>query len=234
MGVAAIVGTLALSYMQGRAQQQAYNAQAQQAQANAQFAENNARKTEEAARIQDQNNKRNEEEARRQNLQRMGQQSAAIGASGITATGSALNELIDSRNAIEREADISSYNNRQGVDSMFDKANDYDNTANMHRAQAASYKKAGSNAFRNAIAGGILQSTMLATSLYSSTSAANQSGAPSGSVSSYVGHNTTATWTSGKGMSFAATNSYKTSYLPSTDFGYAGKQYKVGQGLGWG
>ena len=175
MGVAAIAGTLALSYMQGRAQQQAYNAQAQQAQANAQIAENNARKAEEQARIQDRNNKMNEEEAHRQNLQRMGRQNAAIGASGITATGSALNELIDSRNAIEREADILSYNNRQGVDATFDKANEYDNTAGMYNAQASSYRNAGKNAFRNSILGGLLQAGTMATSLYSSSSAATSS-----------------------------------------------------------
>lgn len=175
--VAAVVGTLAMSYLNGRAQQKQYNAAAQQAEANAQIAENNARKTEEAARIQDQNNKLNEEEAHRRNLARLGQQRAAIGASGITATGSALNELVDSRAAIEREADITSYNNRQGIDSMLDKSNDYGNQANMYNSQASSYRRAGRTSFTNSIIGGLFQAGTMASSLYSSGSAANAASA---------------------------------------------------------
>lgn len=66
--VGTIISTLAMGYMQGKAQQDQYNAMARQADANAQISELNARKAEEAAREQDKANKINEENEHRRNL----------------------------------------------------------------------------------------------------------------------------------------------------------------------
>ena len=175
--VGTIVSTLAMGYMQGKAQQDKYNAEARQADANAQISELNARKAEEAAREQDKANKINEENEHRRNLLAMGRQRAAIGASGITATGSALNALQDSRQAIETDAGIQAYSNRQKVQGIFDQSTEQVNARDQYSRQASNYRKAGSAAMTNAMLGSVFS---LAAGLYTPGSAAVKSAGSAG------------------------------------------------------
>lgn len=175
--VGTIISTLAMGYMQGKAQQDQYNAMARQADANAQISELNARKTEEAAREQDKVNKINEENEHRRNLLAMSRQRAAIGASGITATGSALNALQDSRQAIETDAGIQAYSNRQKVQGIFDQSTEQVNARDQYYKQARSYRKAGSAAMTNAMLGSVFS---LAAGLYTPGSAAVKSAGSAG------------------------------------------------------
>ena len=175
--VGTIISTLAMGYMQGKAQQDQYNAMARQADANAQISELNARKAEEAAREQDKANKINEENEHRRNLLAMSRQRAAIGASGITATGSALNALQDSRQAIETDAGIQAYSNRQKVQGIFDQSTEQVNARDQYSRQASNYRKAGSAAMTNAMLGSVFS---LAAALYTRGSAAVKSAGSAG------------------------------------------------------
>lgn len=171
--VGAVIGTLAMGYFQGRAQQQHYEAMAAQADANRQIEEANAKKADDAAKQQDQVNKINEENERRKQLLMMGQQRAAIGASGITATGSALNALQDTYTSINTDAGILSYNNRQKTQQLFDQSTEHTQQALAYGNQADSYRSAGRSAMRNSMLGAVFSAvTPLAGSLYSSNSAA--------------------------------------------------------------
>ena len=171
--VGAIVGTLAMGYFQGKAQQEQYEAMAAQADANRKIEEANAMKADEAAKQQDQVNKINEENERRKQLLMMGQQRAAIGASGITATGSALNALQDTYTNINTDAGILSYNNRQKTQQLFDQSTEHTQQGLMYGNQADSYRSAGRSAMKNAMLGAVFSAvTPLAGSLYSSNSAA--------------------------------------------------------------
>lgn len=173
MGVAGmVVATLAGGLFQANAQKKAYEAQAQQAEAQSRQLQLNADKLQETAERQDQANKINEENQRRIRMAKLGQQRAAIGASGITASGSAANALMDSNEAMEREAAIESYNNRQKVESIFQDQTNLMNQAAQYDAQASNYRKAGKQAFKNTL---IQTGFSLAANLYSPKSAANQS-----------------------------------------------------------
>lgn len=181
--VGTIISTLAMGYMQGKAQQDQYNAMARQADANAQISELNARKAEEAAREQDKANKINEENEHRRNLLAMSRQRAAIGASGITATGSALNALQDSRQAIETDAGIQAYSNRQKVQGIFDQSTEQVNARDQYSRQASNYRKAGSAAMTNAMLGSVFS---LAAGLYTPGSAAVKSAGSAGGGGSWA------------------------------------------------
>jgi len=195
--VGTVLGTLGMSYLSGRAQQQQYEAQAAQAEANAEIqrknaeimAQNSARarqNAEETART----NAMNAENARRQALLKEGQQRARIGASGITSTGSAAAALADTRYAIDQDTAAALYNGRQNVDKIFGQATDFTNQgaqyqyqADVLNANARDYREAGKRALMTSMLGGAFS---LAGSLYSSKSAAAQamSGTDSASGSS--------------------------------------------------
>ena len=125
MGVGVAIGaTLLGGYLQGRAQKQAYEAQARQAEQNAQIAYQNAEKLQKQGEQQAQNNAVNEENKRRRLLQRRGQNIANVGASGITMSGSALDFMADSAYNEEMELAIDRWNGRQQVDNYFQSSTD--------------------------------------------------------------------------------------------------------------
>lgn len=172
MGVtAAIISTVASGYLSARSQKQAYQAQAAQAEQNARILDNNASKMQETIEKQDQANKLNEDTLRKRLIAKMGQQRANIGASGISASGSAANALMDSNEAIERELAMESANNRSKLDSIFQDQTNLVNQASQYKTDAANYRAAGKQAFRN----GMLQTAFsLAGTLYGSKSQAKQ------------------------------------------------------------
>lgn len=172
MGVAAmVVGTLFSSWMQGRAQQAQAEAAARQSEQNAQIAQMNADKAQEIAERQDENNKINAENERRRALLRMGQQRAAIGASGVTASGSAAAALADTGYAINEQTGMSLYNGRQQVDNMLQQSTDFQNQSNFHSANASDYRAAGRRAMMNSMLTGAFS---LASNLYTGVSSASQ------------------------------------------------------------
>lgn len=150
MGVGVMIGaTLLGGYLQGRAARQQANAQAAQAQANADIAYNNAQKLQEQAEKQVQNNEINEENKRRRLLQLQGQQRANIGAAGITASGSALAAMADSR--FNQELAFERYNARQQVDNIFQQSTDNLNQGDAYASNARAYRKAGKRAMMNSM-----------------------------------------------------------------------------------
>lgn len=196
MGVVGmIVGTLGMAYMQGRAQQQQAEAQAAQAEANANIAKQNAQRLDEQAKEQDRINKVNEENRHRQNVLQQGEQRARIGASGITATGSAAALMGDTAYNIALDESVLSANNRNGVDSIFNQSTDQTNQELQLRKQASNYRAAGKQAFINSMVGGVFNALTLGAGNYSSSSAAVQDSGRAFSTSGSIGHNTTATFT---------------------------------------
>ena len=172
MGVAAmVVGTLFSSWMQGRAQQAQAEAAARQSEQNAQIAQMNADKAQETAERQDENNKINAENERRRALLRMGQQRAAIGASGVTASGSAAAALADTGYAINEQTGMGLYNGRQQVDNMLQQSTDFQNQSNFHSTNARNYRAAGKRAMMNSMLTGAFT---LASNLYTGVSSAAQ------------------------------------------------------------
>ena len=178
MGVAATIGaTLLGGFISGRAQQQQYNAAAQQAEVNAQIANQNADKLQAQAEEQSKSNTINEENKRRRMNAMLSQQRANIGASGITASGSAANALADSAYNMETELAIERYNSRQGVENLFQQSTDLVNQRDIYNQNARNYRKAGKRALMNNM---LMSGLSLASSLYSPKSAGKQ-GASSGS-----------------------------------------------------
>lgn len=187
MGVAAmVVGTLFSSWMQGRAQQAQAEAAARQSEQNAQIAQMNADKAQETAERQDENNKINAENERRRALLRMGQQRAAIGASGVTASGSAAAALADTGYAINEQTGMGLYNGRQQVDNMLQQSTDFQNQSNFHSTNARNYRAAGKRAMMNSMLTGAFT---LASNLYTGVSSAAQetAGAAGTQVGSFGG-----------------------------------------------
>lgn len=177
MGVtASIIGTLGMAFAQGYAQKQQANAMARQAEANADLQQRNAQimaqnsekaqqNAEETARV----NAQNTENERRKMLLRLGQQKAAIGSSGITATGSALNALADTQWDIDKQTAINLYNGRQETDKFFGQANDYSNqsaqyaySADVERENARNYRAAGKRAMMTSLLSGAISAGLQA------------------------------------------------------------------------
>ena len=164
MGVAATIGaTLLGGFISGRAQQQQYNAAAQQAEVNAQIANQNADKLQAQAEEQSKSNTINEENKRRRMNAMLSQQRANIGASGITASGSAANALADSAYNMETELAIERYNSRQGVENIFQQSTDLVNQRDIYNQNARNYRKAGKRALMNNM---LMSGLSLAGSLY--------------------------------------------------------------------
>lgn len=205
MGMAGlIIGTIGAAFLQGRAAREQAEAQARQYEAQASQYEAQAKMQQAEAEAQAKNaeraNKQAQEEARvatentemrrRQMLLREGQQKAKISASNITATGSALNALADTRWDIDRDTATQLYNGMQGAYATFGKATDYSNESNKYdfyarqnqanaggaRASAESARAAGKRAEMNAWLGG-------AFSLASNLSGFGGGGGNSGSAS---------------------------------------------------
>lgn len=146
----------------GYYEKQAYKEQARQADVNAQVADDNARKLNDQADEQARNNAMNEENKRRKLLQIKGQNIANVGASGVTMSGSALQAMGDSAYNAEMELAIDRYNGRQKVDNIFQNSTDSSNQANIYRANAAGFRKAGKAAMMN----NILQAGVSSVSMY--------------------------------------------------------------------
>lgn len=175
MGVGLMVGaTLLGGLMQARAQRQQANAQARQAEVNAQIAYQNAEKLQSQAEETARNNALNQEQKRRQLQKRMGAQRAAVGASGLTMSGSALDLMAESQYEMERELAIDSYNNRQKVDNIFQNSTDYLNQGDIYNQNAKDYRKAGKRAAMNTM---LQTGFTLAAGLYTPGSSAAKSAA---------------------------------------------------------
>lgn len=176
MGVGVAIGaTLLGGYLQGRAQKQAYEAQARQAEQNAQIAYQNAEKLQQQGEQQAQNNAINEENKRRRLLQQRGKNIANVGAAGITMSGSALDFMADSAYNEELDLAIDRWNGRQQVDQYMQSSTDNLNQGDVYKRNARDYRKAGSKAMMNSM----LQAGLsLAGNLYSpkSVGAQKQSG----------------------------------------------------------
>lgn len=173
MGVAGtIIATLGSAYLQGQAERRQANARAAEAETNAEIAMRNSQKQQENAEQQAQNNAINEENKRRRLSQYGAKQRAVIGASGITATGSALMTLADTQYAQAKELAMDAYNGRQKVDEMVSQSNDMYNQGLIYKQNARDYRKAGKRAFMTHMLMGTLS---LAGNLYSAGSAGAQS-----------------------------------------------------------
>lgn len=191
MGMAGlIIGTIGAAFLQGRAareqaeaQARQYEAQAKMQQAEAENAAQNAQRANKEAQEQARVATENTEMRRRQLLQKEGEQRAKISASNITATGSALNALADTRWDIDRDTATQLYNGMQGAYATFGKATDYSNESNKYdyyarqnQANAEGARAAGKRAEMNAWLGG-------AFSLASNLSGFGGGGGNSGSAS---------------------------------------------------
>lgn len=204
MGVAGmIIGTLGAAFLQGQAARQQAEAQARQyeaqaamqqaeAEAQAQNAERANKQAQEEARVATQNT----EQRRRQMLLREGQQKAKIGASNITATGSALNALADTRWDIDYDTMTQLQNGMQGAYARFGQATDFSNESNKYdyyarqnQANAEGARAAGKRAEMNAWLGGAFS---LASNLSGFGGGGGNSGTSSASGSGW-GDNTWAT-----------------------------------------
>ncbi|MBQ8920517.1 MAG: hypothetical protein IJ056_10515 [Acidaminococcaceae bacterium] len=212
---ASIITAVAGGLWQGYTANQQAKAQASQAEANARVAEQNAQKLDEQAQQQAENNRINEENKRRQLAGRIARQQVGIAASGLSATGSALNALSDSQYEMEKELAIDRYNARQQVDNIFQASTDQTNQANMYHQQARDYKKAGKWAWINA---GLQTAFSLSSTLYGAKSAAVRSVGGTVSTPAYVGYGTKATnqVAQGQGLTWngftSNLDSYRTSY----------------------
>lgn len=172
MGVGAFIGaTLLGGLMQARAQRQQADAQARQAEVNAQIAYQNAEKLQDQAEETARNNALNQEQKRRQLQKRLGAQQAAVGASGLTMSGTALDLMAESQYEMERELAIDSYNARQKVDNIFQSSTDYLNQGDVYKQNAKDYKKAGKRAAMNTM---LQTGFTLAAGLYTPGSSAVQ------------------------------------------------------------
>lgn len=215
--VGTVLGTLGMSYLQGRSAQAQYNAQAAQAEANARIQERNAeisRQNSERARQNAEqtarNNAMNAENQRRQALMREGAQRARIGASGLQTTGSAAAALADTRFAINQDTAAALYNGRQQVDKIFGQATDYTNQAAQYQynadvanANARDFRAAGKRAMWGSLLGGAFS---LAGSLYSSHSAAAQAANGTDAWSGSGGWDSGSQYSTFHGSRGAATN----------------------------
>jgi uncharacterized protein (DUF2147 family) len=214
MGVAAAIGaTLLGGFISGRAQQQQYNAAAQQAEVNAQIANQNADKLQAQAEEQSKSNTINEENKRRRMNAMLSQQRANIGASGITASGSAANALADSAYNMETELAIERYNSRQGVENIFQQSTDLVNQRDIYNQNARNYRKAGKRALMNNM---LMSGLSLAGSLYSPKSAGKQGASLYGKGSDGYG------WGNSGNISLGGYDSskWKTTYGTSTGYNW--------------
>ena len=227
MGMAGlIIGTIGAAFLQGRAareqaeaQARQYEAQAKMQQAEAENAAQNAEWANKDAQEQARVATENTEMRRRQLLQKEGEQRARIGASNITATGSALNALADTRWDIDYDTMTQLYNNMQGAYSTFGKATDFSNESNKYdyyarqnQANAEGARAAGKRAEMNAWLGGAFS---LASNL-SGFGGGGDSGM-TGASGSGLENGGNATWTN---WNYKTGSSYKNYGKINTSFKY--------------
>lgn len=228
MGMAGlIIGTIGAAFLQGRAareqaeaQARQYEAQAKMQQAEAENAAQNAQRANKEAQEQARVATENTEMRRRQMLLREGQQKAKIGASNITATGSALNALADTRWDIDRDTATQLYNGMQGAYATFGKATDYSNESNKYdyyarqnQANAEGARAAGKRAEMNAWLGGAFN---LASNLSGFGGGGGNSGTDAASGSGWE-NGGNATWTN---WNYKTGSSYKNYGKINTSFKY--------------
>lgn len=214
MGVAATIGaTLLGGWLTGRAAQQQYNAAAKQAETNAQIAYNNAEKLQGQGEEQSKNNVINEENKRRRLAQLRGQQRAAVGAAGITMSGSALNAMSDSAYNEEMELAIERYNGRQKVDNYFQASTDNVNQGDVYKQNASDYRKAGKRAMMNSM---LMSGLSLAGNLYSPKSSGAQSAGGANGTAASPGVTTGATYNYNISGTGYRTGNY--SYFPKKSY----------------
>lgn len=203
---ASIITAVAGGLWQGYTANQQAKAQARQADQNAQIADQNAQKLQEQAEQQAENNRINEENKHRQMVGKLARQRVNIAASGLTATGSALNALSDSQVEMEKEMAIDRYNSRQQVDNILQRSTDQVNQANQYKRAAEDYRKAGKWAWINA---GLNTAFSLAGTLYGAKSAAVQNAGGTGSAVRAGGYSANGVWDTGTSVGLTTLN-YKT------------------------
>ena len=195
--VGTVIGTLGMAFMQGRAQQQQYEAQARAAEANAAIQQQNAeimaqnsekarQNAEETARV----NAMNAEQERRRKQLIIGKQTAAGGASGLTNSGSLANALADSQEAIDYDTMVGLWNGRQNVDKIFGQSTDFSNqssqykyAADVERQNASNYRAAGKRAFMTSMLSGAVSAGLGAWGAGSGSAAASGSSGASWNMS---------------------------------------------------
>ena len=121
----------------------AAKAEARQQQQNADLMYANAKKEADRAYELAQNNAINQENKRRRLRQKMGANINNVGASGLVMGGSNLNTLADLAVEGERELAIDAYNDRQGVDSLFQNQANLVNQGDVYARNAKNIRKAG-------------------------------------------------------------------------------------------
>lgn len=203
---ASIITAVAGGLWQGYTANQQAKAQASQAETNARIAEQNAQKLDEQAMQAAENSRINEQNERRRKARDLARQRVNIAASGLSATGSALNELADSQYEMEKQYAIDRYNARQKVDSIFQRSTDQTNTADMYHQQAKDYRKAGKWAWINA---GLSTAFSLASGLYGAKSAAAQNAGGTGNTVRAGSYSVNGSWDIGPAVSLNTTN-YRT------------------------
>ena len=173
---AAIIGAVAGGLWQGYSAQQQAKAQARAEEQQAVNADRNAQNMAQRAEENAQNVARETEQKRRQMLARAHSQTAAVGASGIQGTGSALNVLAQNYADVDYETATNLYNGRQQTEQYLNQQTNYNNEAGQHRNNASSYRAAGRNAMLGGIVNAFTGAASIAASNFSSKSAAVQAG----------------------------------------------------------
>lgn len=226
---ASIITAVAGGLWQGYTANQQAKAQARQAEQNAQIADQNAQKLQEQAEQQAENNRINEENKHRQMVGKLARQRVNIAASGLTATGSALNALSDSQVEMEKEMAIDRYNSRQQVDNILQRSTDQVNQANQYKRAAEDYRKAGKWAWINA---GLNTAFSLAGTLYGAKSAAVQNAGGTASTPTAMPYTQKATnyVSQGQGLTWNSGFNYNPLYGAGTSQGYVSDAYKTAFG----
>ena len=173
---AAVIGAVAGSLWQGYSSQQQAKAQARAEEQQTVNADRNAQNMAQRAEENAQNVARETEQKRRQMLARAHSQTAAVGASGIQGTGSALNVLSQNYANVDYEPATNLYNGRQQTEQYLNQQTNYNNEANQHRQKASDYRAAGRNAMLTGFVNAITGATSIAASNYTGKSAATQAG----------------------------------------------------------
>jgi len=169
--VGSIISGLGMAFLNGKAQQAQYEAQARAAEQNAQIQQMNANimaKNSEDARKQAEETARtnalNAELERRNRLSRVGAQKASIGKSGLSLAGSALNAVNDTEEDIAIQTAKDLFNGRQNVDKLFGQATNFTNqqaqyeyTRDVYKKNASDYREAGNRAFMTSMLTGAIQ-----------------------------------------------------------------------------
>ena len=160
---------------------------------------------------------------------KLARQRVNIAASGLTATGSALNALSDSQVEMEKEMAIDRYNSRQQVDNILQRSTDQVNQANQYKRAAEDYRKAGKWAWINA---GLNTAFSLAGTLHGAKSAAVQNAGGAASTPTAMSYTQKATnyVSQGQGLTWNSGFNYNPLYGAGTSQGYVSDAYKTAFG----